>query len=242
MRVITYNVHGCVGTDGHLAPERIAEVIAQYSPDVVALQELDVRRRRSGHLDQARRLGALLQMESHFHPAFRVVDEEYGDAILSPLPLKLVKAGTLPTVRRPLVDETRGALWVEVDYHGHRVQVLNTHLGLGREERRVQTAALLGPEWIGAALQLGPVVMCGDLNSIPRRRVHTMFSGRLRDAQRVVHGRDHKTFATRWPFVCLDYVFVSEGVEVSRTEVPRTAATRLASDHFPLIADLAFRT
>jgi endonuclease/exonuclease/phosphatase family metal-dependent hydrolase len=44
---MTYNVHGCVGTDGVHSPERIAEVIATYAPDIVALQELDAGRARS---------------------------------------------------------------------------------------------------------------------------------------------------------------------------------------------------
>lgn len=47
-RVMTYNAHSCVGTDGKLSPERIAQVIASADPDVVALQELDVLQSRSG--------------------------------------------------------------------------------------------------------------------------------------------------------------------------------------------------
>jgi endonuclease/exonuclease/phosphatase family metal-dependent hydrolase len=43
-RILTYNVHRCLGTDGRLSPARIADVIAAYEPDVVALQELDVGR------------------------------------------------------------------------------------------------------------------------------------------------------------------------------------------------------
>ena len=50
---MTYNTHGCVGTDGSCQPERIAEVIRRFSPDVVALQEVDVGQPRSGSLDQA---------------------------------------------------------------------------------------------------------------------------------------------------------------------------------------------
>ena len=45
--VMTYNVHSCLGMDGKLSPARIARVIAQCNPDVVALQELDVRRART---------------------------------------------------------------------------------------------------------------------------------------------------------------------------------------------------
>jgi endonuclease/exonuclease/phosphatase family metal-dependent hydrolase len=50
---MTYNVHGCVGTDGRLDVGRIAAVIGQSRPDIVALQELDVGRERSGRVDQA---------------------------------------------------------------------------------------------------------------------------------------------------------------------------------------------
>jgi endonuclease/exonuclease/phosphatase family metal-dependent hydrolase len=45
LRLMTYNVHRCVGTDRALDVERVAEVIAAENPDVVALQELDVLRR-----------------------------------------------------------------------------------------------------------------------------------------------------------------------------------------------------
>ena len=44
LRVMTYNVHSCVGIDGRLSPRRVARVIARYQPDVVALQEVDVGR------------------------------------------------------------------------------------------------------------------------------------------------------------------------------------------------------
>jgi len=47
LRVATYNVHGCVGMDRQRSEARIAEVIAQLSVDIVALQELDLSRRRS---------------------------------------------------------------------------------------------------------------------------------------------------------------------------------------------------
>ncbi|CAN5259585.1 hypothetical protein BH09PSE2_BH09PSE2_17080 [soil metagenome] len=53
IRVMTYNVHGCVGGDRKLDVGRIAAVIAREEPDVVALQELDVGRARSQRVDQA---------------------------------------------------------------------------------------------------------------------------------------------------------------------------------------------
>ena len=51
-RILTYNVHRCLGIDGRLSPARIAEVIGSCEPDVVALQEVDVNRLRTGGIDQ----------------------------------------------------------------------------------------------------------------------------------------------------------------------------------------------
>ena len=47
IRLMTYNVHRCVGVDRKLDLERVADVIAASRPDVVALQELDVGRART---------------------------------------------------------------------------------------------------------------------------------------------------------------------------------------------------
>ena len=95
-RVMTYNVHACVGMDGKLSPRRIARVIAQSGADIVALQELDVGRSRTNHDDQAHEIARYLEMEFEFHPAWQLEEEKYGDAILSRFPLQLVKAGELP--------------------------------------------------------------------------------------------------------------------------------------------------
>ncbi|MGD9302608.1 MAG: hypothetical protein PVI13_13610 [Desulfobacterales bacterium] len=41
LRVMTYNIHSCVGMDKKVNPERIARVIGAPTPDIVALQEVD---------------------------------------------------------------------------------------------------------------------------------------------------------------------------------------------------------
>lgn len=85
---MTYNVHGCVGMDGKLAPERIASrVIARHTPDIVALQELDVGRRRSNGVDQAELIARRLEMEQIFSASLHVEEGRYGNAILTHLPM-----------------------------------------------------------------------------------------------------------------------------------------------------------
>ena len=112
LRIMTYNVHRCVGADGRADPRRIAEVIAACGPDMVALQELDVGRLRTGGIDQAHAIAHLLGMSVHFNPALQVEEELYGDAILTALPMRLVKAGPLPG---SVGFEARGAPAISAD-------------------------------------------------------------------------------------------------------------------------------
>lgn len=41
VNILSYNVHNCIGMDKEYNYRRIANVISQTSPDIVALQELD---------------------------------------------------------------------------------------------------------------------------------------------------------------------------------------------------------
>ena len=41
INLMTYNVRNCIGMDGMVSVDRVAEVITRNSPEVIALQELD---------------------------------------------------------------------------------------------------------------------------------------------------------------------------------------------------------
>nr|WP_010130775.1 endonuclease/exonuclease/phosphatase family protein [Microbulbifer agarilyticus] len=244
LRVMTYNVHICKGMDGKLSPERVARVIARYSPDIVALQEVDVRRKRTGDVDQARQIAKLLSMDFHFQPAMHLEDERYGDAIMTHLPVRLIKKGILPgppeNSRFRNSAEPRGALWMEIDFHGTPIQMFNTHLGLSKGERQRQVDALLGEDWLGnAACRDKPRILVGDFNALPGAAEIKKLTGVLDDAQLILSGHKPKgTFFSRLPKARIDYVFVEPGLRVSDIHVPRSELTRLASDHLPLIVDI----
>lgn len=238
MRVMTYNIHSCMGMDGRVSPERVARVIAATGADVIALQEVDVGRRRTGYLDQAQRIAEQLGMHAHFHRTFEVAEEKYGHAVLSRWPLRVVRSGPLPTLL-PKRLEPRGALWVELEVDGQAVQVVSTHLGLVRRERLQQIDTLLGPEWLGSPDCHGPIVFCGDLNSGPRSPVYHKLAEHLLDVQHAREdGRPEKTFFSRWPLRRIDHIFVSRDWKVGEVRVLRTSLARKASDHLPLVADL----
>ena len=68
LRVLCYNIHYGQGNDGVYDVERLAEVIKETRPDIVALQEVDVVVERSGKVHQARRLGELTGMAVRYGP------------------------------------------------------------------------------------------------------------------------------------------------------------------------------
>src|SRR5450432_375887 len=168
-RILTYNVHRCVGTDRRLDVGRVAAVIAAESPDIVALQEVDVGRARTGGVDQAHQIARRLGMVSRFHAALKVEEELYGDAILTALPETLIKAAPLPGFAPIPRLEPRGALMVAIEAEAgetrREVQVINTHLGLVPREQRIQAAALAGPAWLESKARRDPLILVGDLNA-----------------------------------------------------------------------------
>lgn len=238
-RIMTYNVHRCVGVDGRLDVSRVAAVIAAAKPDVVALQELDVGRARTHGIDQAHAIASELGMHFHFHAALRVAEEQYGDAILTTAPLTLRKAGALPTSPAVRGLEPRGALWVSVELDDAEVQIVNTHLGLVPHEQRAQADALVTPAWMAHPDCTDPALLVGDFNATSQHAVYRTIATRLADAQLAVRkpGRTLRTFPSRMPMLRIDHVFASRSVKVKACHTPDDALARSASDHLPLVVD-----
>lgn len=237
-RLLTYNVHRCVGVDRQLDVARIVAVIAEYEPDIVCLQELDVGRARTGHVDQARTIADGLSMSVHFNAAMRVEAELYGDAILTPHPERLIKVGPLPTLKGVPGLEPRGALWAAIDLGAARVNVVTTHLGLVPREQRLQAKALVGPDWLGHPDCVGPTILTGDFNATSITRPYQTLVRRLDDAQtRLGLKPTLKTFPSSFPAIRIDHCFVSPDIRVTAARAPFSPLARMASDHLPLIID-----
>ena len=135
---MTYNVHGCGGMDGRVSPRRIARVAASYMPDLLALQEVDLGRRRSRAEDQAAMIAHQLGMHVVFCPTITRGLEHYGHALLSRWPIEIVKRAHLPHDPKGWWKEPRSALWARVMIGDTAVHVVTTHLGLGLHERLLQ--------------------------------------------------------------------------------------------------------
>jgi len=237
-RIVTYNVHRCVGNDRRLDVGRIADVLAALQPDIVALQELDVGRARTGGVDQAHEIALRLGMISHFHAALTVEEERYGDAILTAYPERLVQVGPLPGYDPVPRLEPRGALWVEAEVNDRRLQIINTHLGLVPKEQQLQASWLAGPAWLQHPHCAGPTILLGDFNATASSVVYRTLAARLAGARGLSPKRSPtSTFPSPLPVLRIDHLFVSAEIEVTDVFAPFAPLTRVASDHLPLVMD-----
>lgn len=235
--------------------DRTADVIASLESDIVALQEVDRSWARSGGVDQPTELVQALDVNACFganldHQPDEHADEphQYGTLILSTYPILSCDNILLPTSEG---WEQRGVLDVRVEIDGlGEVAILNTHLQAGREgdeeeavRQRAEAADIIAERI--AELDV-PVILMGDFNAEPGDEELAPLRDAdlgLKDAWEVAG--DEETEGNTSPASPdedaerrIDAIFVSDGIDVRSAEVPVTEDTRIASDHFPVVADL----
>jgi endonuclease/exonuclease/phosphatase family metal-dependent hydrolase len=219
LRVLTWNVHSCIGTDGRLDPERVHGHIRAIDPDIAALQEVDSRRdRRDGFALLGDSLGNRAEART-----IRTPDGDYGHMLLSRWPIKAWRIHDISFGRR----EPRSMIEATIETELGRINVLSTHLGLGRGERRQQGRRI---EALAEADDR-PTVVMGDFNELSGAGA----IGRLL-ARRFLPAGRHATWPSRRPLFALDRIWFEPTLSLVRADVHLDA--RRASDHLPLWADL----
>jgi len=240
LRVMTYNIRAALGTDRRRSVERVAEVIAAEAPDIVALQEVDFHRRRSGGIDQAERIGELIDMRPLAGASFDDPDGgAYGNALLTRSRARLVRHSPLPTIEG---RERRSAMWARLRTRTRTIDIVCTHLSFRVRDRRRQAQALLGRRWLGSGEMLDAHLLCGDLNCVAGGPGCRALRSRLRDAPIPLRRRRAmRTWPTRLPMRRLDFILSSPELVIESLRVVRTPPARVASDHFPVLAEIDWR-
>lgn len=225
-RVVTYNVHGCIGTDGVFSPARIANVLGLLDADFIALQEVEDR-----EYDGKSVVEFLLNSLNLFD-AGRTMHKragfDYGNLLLSRAPPLRTTAHNLAFSRR----EPRGAIDADFEMYGHKLRLLATHFGLSIRERRAQLQTIL-PCLENSKADL--TVLCADFNEwVPFSGLHRALRQHLGAAPAV------RTFPSRPALLSLDRIYASPVAALVNIKAVSTNDTRTASDHLPLVADFNF--
>lgn len=227
LRIVSYNIHHGEGMDGKIDLKRIADVIAKENPDLVALQEVDKNCQRSENRDIAKELGGLLNMEHRFGKSMDLQDGEYGNAVLSRLPI-------LETIHHPLPkgEEPRCALEVKVQVQGFLAPISFIS---------IHTQPHDDPQWVSVRLKQvqalldalrntsNPIVLAGDFNE---EKTNPSLKKFAPPEWQVLDKNGKKTFPSNNPTIEIDF-FILRGFPKASIQ-HAVIDERMASDHRPI--------
>jgi endonuclease/exonuclease/phosphatase family metal-dependent hydrolase len=223
MRIVTFNIQHGRTPDGRVDTCALARFCAALDADVLALQEVDHRMRRSGRSDQAGEVARAAGMTGVFGAARRLgLWARYGNALLARGRLREVATVPLPrAVRR----EPRIAVLASVEVGDRVVSVAATHLSTDHGDAAVQLAVVLG----ALGRRPAPRLVVGDLNLRPEGAVPA-----LERAGYSVAPTTDATYPAAGPFLRIDHVAV-QGLDIERVTVLDAAPV---SDHRPLLVEV----
>ena len=221
IRIMTWNVHGTFNLNPNFDLEAVCSIIRKWSPDIVALQEVDSR----GRTDDV--FGRLAATVGDYRVEARSIvtrDGDYGQVLLSRWPFASEPKVTDVSYqekepRRAIAARVRAPLW--------EVTVVATHLGLSIYERYAKAQAL-------AALVDAPrTIIIGDFNDwFWVKSVRRVLATRCPVRTRL------RTFPSRFPMLRLDRIYATPSGIIMKAWTDKEAGR--CSDHLPVLADIAF--
>ena len=222
LKLMSYNIKNANGMDNVCNFQRIANVINNASPDVVAIQEVDSMTNRSGQKYVLGEIADRTQMHGYFAPAIDYDGGKYGIGLLTKqVPLRLQ---TLPLPGR---EEARTLILAEfTDYI-----YCCTHMSL-TEEDRIKSLELVKAF---TSSSTKPLFLAGDMNAEPE-------SGFIKELQKdfqILSNPKQHTFPAPDPKETIDYIATlkqnAKGFAVISAKVINEP---MASDHRPILVEL----
>lgn len=237
-RVVTYNIHKCVGIDGRLRPDRITKVLQEIEADIVALQEVLCIQGQENHDDQAHFIARELGLDFRLGENRRLKGGAYGNVVLSRFPMIAARNHDISVEGR----EQRGCLRVDVDLHSQQpLHIYNVHLGTSFIERRRQAYKLLNEDVLKNSDHIGPRVMLGDFNEWTKGLASRLLKEHFQNGDIRKHMGRARTYPGVIPFLHLDHIYFDESLELLDARLHRSRRALLASDHLPIVADFRLR-
>ena len=129
IRVLTWNIHGALGRNPRFNLERAITLIRNWQPDLIALQEIDSRRKLpDGNPFEV--LQAALGKHGVSARSITTKDGEYGQMLISCCPIRMSEVHDISAPER----EPRRAIKAEIEMPPGPLRVVATVVP-GRERR-----------------------------------------------------------------------------------------------------------
>jgi len=223
LRVVTYNVHSCIGLDRKLRPDRIADILRHIDPDVIALEEV--------RAEQTKEIGERLGYHVFFAHADVVHGFDFGNAILTRFEIRATHLYPIGVPHR----EQRACARADIFWPAgnQTIHVFAVHLGLDAKERRFQAERLASSEILAdPSIQGEPRILLGDFNEKFNRQD---VNHAIKPLLRLAGSRSWPAFL---PIIDLDRVYYSGDFQKDSVHISQSDGAMIASDHAPLVAVL----
>lgn len=225
VRIMSYNVRNGVGIDNKTDYCRIAELMKNYHPDLIAVQELDSATMRSNKAVVLNEIALKSGMYPTYGAAIDFSGGKYGLGILSK-----EKPLSYRSIPLPGREEERTLLIAEFDDY----IFASTHFSLTEEDRNL-SLDIIRKEAEGARK---PFFLAGDWNALPDEP----FIKNIQSDFSLLSDPKKDTYPADKPNQTLDYIAVSvkdtADVVVLRNEVIKED---VASDHRPVMCDVMIK-
>ena len=222
LKLMSYNIRNAKGMDNVRNVQRIANVINNEAPDVVAVQELDSMTTRSNQTFVLAEVAERTQMHASYAPAIDFQGGKYGIGILS-------KDKPLDIQTYPLPGREEKRMLMVAEFKDYFFAC--THLSLTEEDR------LTSLEIIKNSVKSNqkPFFLAGDLNDTPNSK----FIQALQEDFLILTNTKKPTYPAPEPKETIDYIAAWKGNTDNFANLSAQVVEEpLASDHRPLTVQL----
>jgi len=217
IKVVSYNIHSGLNKDMFPTLFDIIDFLRMSDADIICLQEVNESAKVGFQVSS---LKEELNMYSHFGANVVNLGSNYGLVTYSKYPIKSEKHIYLKSD-----NEQRGLLHTVVDVDGKKLNIINVHLGVKKEERDIQLKEVMS---YAKSLEPEEYIIVGDFNEGNL----SLDGTNIKDSAEEVEKDNILTFASG--LYRIDYILVSQKIEVLDYDV----LIKNMSDHFPIIARL----
>lgn len=203
MRLVCYNIHKGMDEFRRVTLLQLIKYLKSLDADVICLQEVLYY--------QFNMMKLILKMDGVFAIHVHNKKMKFGICILSKE--KIIKSNHILLTSK---KEQRGILSIDRENE----VIINTHLGLDSEERKIQISEILD-----FAKNKGKnIIICGDFNE------ENINLSSYKDVAKYLF-EDRKATFNKWR---IDYIFCSKVTKVKSYQVDQV----FYSDHFPIMIEM----
>jgi endonuclease/exonuclease/phosphatase family metal-dependent hydrolase len=233
VKVMTYNIHHGANAAEVDQLDEMAKFIKSSGAELIGLQEVDSVCKRSGNVDQMKRLGELTGMYFAFARHMAYDGGAYGQGILSKYPISGMRNNRITLLKKDGAKDSRALISVEVAMPNKRkLTFASVHFALDAPSRNIQSAETIN------YLQTDkmPVILTGDLNAEPNQKEIVNL-----DQYFVNTDPNHLfTFPESKAIKTIDYIFVSKR-SLKKVLNYQVFPENKLSDHLPAMASVTLK-